>query len=261
MRLTLIITSYNSPEPLNLVLKSVEKQSILPNEIIIADDGSSTETRKIIDSFKNNTSLNIIHSWQENKGFRVAISRNKAIAKSSGEYIVLIDGDMILHSNFIEDHIRNTEKNYFVQGSRVLIDRDRTEIIFNSQMHPFSIFSKGLRNRKNLIHSNFLSKLFSSKKNYLEGVRSCNMGFFREDFININGFNNDFVGWGLEDSEFVIRMINSGIKRKTLRFNAVQYHLWHHISSKEPSNSNKSLLEEAIKSNLTYCKNGIKQYL
>lgn len=261
MRLTLIITTYNSPKSLSLVLNSVKNQSVLPLEIIIADDGSSTDTETVINSFKVKTNLNIIHSWQENNGFRAAKSRNKAIAKSSGEYIVLIDGDMILHSSFIEDHIRNAEKKYFVQGSRVLIDRDRTEIIFNSQMHSFSIFSKGLRNRKNLIHSNFLSKIFSSKKNYLEGVRSCNMGFFIQDFININGFNNDFLGWGLEDSELIIRFINSGIKRKTLRFNAVQYHLWHHISSKEPSNFNKSLLEEAINSNLTYCKNGIKQYL
>jgi glycosyltransferase involved in cell wall biosynthesis len=127
MKLTLIITTYNWPESLRLVLKSVENQSIIPDEVIIADDGSKIETSILITNFNKGSDLNVIHSWQEDIGFRVSKSRNKAILKSSGEYIVLIDGDMILHSNFIQDHIDNAEYGFFVQGSRVLLSKKQTK--------------------------------------------------------------------------------------------------------------------------------------
>ena len=90
MRLTLVITTYNWPESLELVLKSVENQTIIPDEVIIADDGSAFETQEFINWFQQDSELNIIHSWQEDIGFRAAKSRNKAIFKSTGDYIILI---------------------------------------------------------------------------------------------------------------------------------------------------------------------------
>ena len=97
MRLTLVNTTYNWSESLELVLKSIENQTIVPEEVVIADDGSAVETKEIIGKFQKDSDLNIIHSWQEDIGFRAAKARNKAIAKSSGDYIILIDGDIILH--------------------------------------------------------------------------------------------------------------------------------------------------------------------
>ncbi len=127
MKLTLIITTYNWPESLLLVFESIKCQTILPYEVIIADDGSTKDTKNLINSLKKDLNLNIIHSWQEDIGFRASRSRNKAIFKSSGDYIVLIDGDMILHPEFINDHINNAQPSYFVQGSRVLLTQDNTK--------------------------------------------------------------------------------------------------------------------------------------
>ena len=127
MKLTLIITTYNWPEALLLVIKSVRLQSILPDEIIIADDGSTKETREVVNSFKNDVLMNIIFSWQEDKGFRAARSRNNAIIRSTGDYIILIDGDTILHTNFIKEHIDHAESGFFVQGSRVLLSEKETK--------------------------------------------------------------------------------------------------------------------------------------
>ena len=257
MRLTLIITTFNCPKSLVLVLRSIELQTKIPNEVIIADDGSSYETKELILIFQKDSKLNIIHSWQKNKSFRVAKSRNKAIVKSTGDYIVLIDGDMILHPNFVEDHINNAQPNYFVQGSRVLLSKVKTDKVLNSDRLVFSFFSSGLKNRLNAIHSNLLSKVFSSKKSLLKSIRSCNMAFYRDDCIAVNGFNNDFKGWGREDSEFIVRLLNLGINRKTLRFNALQYHLWHPLSSKDTLYKNDRLLQSTIDKNLKYCENGI----
>ena len=261
MRVSLIITTYNRPDALLLVLLSVENQTISPLEVIIADDGSSNTTEELICNFAKNTKLRVTHSWQEDKGFRVSKSRNKAIAKSIGDYIIIIDGDMILHSNFVEDHINNARPNYFVQGSRVLLTKNKTLDVLNNKVLNFSFFSLGLKNQKNAIHSSLLSKILSSQNVSLKGTRSCNLAFYRNDCISVNGFNNEFEGWGREDSEFIARLLNYGLKRRILKFNAIQYHLWHNTSSKSFLLKNNDLLESSIANKLKFCKNGINSYL
>ncbi|MDB3892699.1 glycosyltransferase family 2 protein [Candidatus Thioglobus sp.] len=261
MKCSLIITTYNWPQALQLVLKSITRQTISPEEVIIADDGSGIDTKATIRAFQKISNLNIIHSWQKDSGFRAAKSRNKAIAKSRGDYIVLIDGDMILHPKFVEDHVNHVEQGCFVQGTRVLLTQCTTQNALTEMKANFSCLSSGIKNRKNAIHSNFLSKLFSKKKNYLRGIKTCNMAFFKKDCINVNGFNNDFEGWGREDSEFVARLLNSGINRKNLRFNALQFHLWHNENTRVSLQQNDTLLQNAIDNNIKWCDNGIDRYL
>ena len=261
MRVSLIITTYNRVNALSLVLRSVEYQTVLPKEVIIADDGSGSDTKEAISVFQKTSNLNIIHSWQKDSDFRAAKSRNKAIAKSKDDYIILIDGDMVLHPKFIEDHISHAEPGYFVQGTRVLLTQSATQDALVKMKTNFSFSSSGIQNRKNAIHSNFLSRLFSKKKNYLRGIKTCNMAFFKQDCININGFNNDFEGWGREDSEFVVRLLNSGIHRKNLRFSAIQFHLWHNENTRASLQQNDILLQNAIDNNIKWCDNGIDRYL
>ena len=261
MRVSLIITTYNWPESLILVLMSIENQTIMPQEVIIADDGSTVETKEIIAKFQKESELNIIHSWQKDNGFRAARSRNKAIAKSSGDYVIFIDGDIILHPKFVQDHVNNAKVGYFIQGSRVLLTQGITEKIIISKRISFSFFSKGLNSRKNTIHSNFLSKIFSTNKNSLRGTRCCNIAFFKQDCINVNGFNNEFEGWGREDSEFVVRLFNNGTNRKNVRFNAIQYHLWHKEIDRTSLDRNNQLLQNSIENKLKVCKKGINKYI
>jgi len=261
MRLSLIITTYNWPESLELVLRSIECQTITPDEIIIADDGSSSDTKTLVSRFQQDSELNIVYSWQEDEGFRVSESRNKAIAKSSTDYIVLIDGDMILDRRFIEDHINNAKLGYFVQGSRVLLTQKKTKQVLDQKKINFSFFSIGLQNRKNAFYSTTLSTLMSRNKNFLGGIKSCNLAFFKQDCIDINGFNNDFKGWGREDSEFVVRLLNNGIRRISLHFNAIQYHLWHDENKNKFINQNDAILQQALFDRLKWCDNGIDRYL
>jgi glycosyltransferase involved in cell wall biosynthesis len=261
MSVSLIITTYNRPDALLLVLRSIEGQVILPDEVIIADDGSHRESQKLITDFRQSSNLNIIHSWQEDKGFRAAKSRNKAISKSNFDYIVLIDGDLILHPEFINDHINQAQIGYFVQGSRVLLTQDKTMQTLDQQKINFSLLSNGLQNRKNAIHSNILSRLFSNKKNTLRGIKSCNLAFFKQDFISVNGFNNEFEGWGREDSEFIMRLLNSGINRKNVRFNAIQFHLWHNENIRDSLEKNEAILQNTINNQIKWCDSGFKKFL
>jgi len=261
MRVSLIITTYNRPDALLLVLLSIEGQITLPYEVIIADDGSTNDTKEVVTSFQEKSDIRVIHSWQADSGFRAAKSRNKAISQSNSDYIILIDGDVILHPEFINDHINNAQSSYFVQGSRVLLTQDKTKQALDQQKINFSLLSNGLQNRKNAIHSNSLTTLFSNKKNTLRGIKSCNLAFFKQDCISVNGFNNEFVGWGREDSEFIMRLLNSGINRKNVRFNAIQFHLWHHENKRDSLEKNEAILQNTINNQIKWCDSGLKKFL
>jgi glycosyltransferase involved in cell wall biosynthesis len=260
MRISLIVTTYDRPDALSLVFKSIESQIIKPFEVIIADDGSDERTSKVVENFKVKSNFKVVHSYQSDKGFRASRSRNKAIAKAEGDYIVLIDGDMILQSQFIKDHAINAKPGFFIQGSRVLLSEIITKSILKKRKIFFNFFSAGLRNRKNTIHSNILSLFFSKESNHLYGIKTCNLAFFREDCIRINGFNNNFEGWGREDSDFASRLMNIGIKRKSLKFNAIQYHLWHKENNRESLVDNDAILQMTIDRKVTWCDNGIDRF-
>ena len=261
MNVSLIITTFNRFDALELVLKSIESQVIKPLEVIIADDGSDENNVSKIKEFINNSQLNIIHSWQENIGFRLARSRNKAISLSTGEYLIVIDGDMILHPYFVADHILAAKKNFFIQGSRVLIQEKLTEKLLNKEISSVNFFSRDIANRKNTIRSRLLSKFFSEKNNSHKRVRGCNMSFYKSDCIAVNGFNNEFEGWGREDSEFVVRFLNAGFYKKNLKFSAVQFHLWHGLEENKSLPENDKILDNTINKNLSWCEFGINEFL
>jgi len=259
MKVCLIITTYNRPDALDQVLKSVNNQTKIPHEVIIADDGSTDKTKKLIETYQKESKLNLIHTWQEDLGYRAARSRNKAIVRASGEYIIMIDGDMILERNFINDHIENSKKGFFVQGTRTLLTQNLTNKILKGNNVNLNFFQKGLLNRKNAIRSPFLSKIFSKCKNSLSGIKTCNLSFYIDDFYIVNGFNNDLEGWGREDSEFCARLMNAGIKRKTLRFSAIQFHLWHRHLDRKSLKKNDLILNNAINQKLTWCRSGANE--
>ncbi len=261
MNCSLIITTYNWPEALSLVLSSALSQSILPDEIIVADDGSGEKTRKILENFPNTTLTPIIHSWQKDNGFQLAKSRNRAIALSRNEYIIVIDGDMILHRDFVKDHKRFAKKGIYIQGSRVLLQKNFSEkLLIKKLFKKPSFLSKDAKNRINLLRIPLISLLLSSFKNQnINRIRGCNFSLFKDDIIKVNGFNEDFITWGKEDSEFVQRLFNNGVFRKNLKFLGVQYHLYH--SEGLTNINNVELLKNTIKNKVKRCVNGIDKYI
>jgi glycosyltransferase involved in cell wall biosynthesis len=261
MNCCLIITTYNWPEALSLVLSSALSQSILPDEIIVADDGSGESTRKALAEFPNTTLTPIIHSWQKDDGFQLAKSRNRAIAVARYEYIIVVDGDMILHKEFIRDHKRVAKKGIYIQGSRALLQKDFSKsILVNNCFKKPSLFSNEAKNKINLFRIPLISMLFSFfKYQNINRIRGCNFSLFKEDIIKVNGFDEDFVTWGKEDSEFVQRLFNNGVLRKNLKFAGLQYHLYHPEGLSNINNID--LLKKTITRKVKKCVNGINKYI
>lgn len=261
MKLSLIITTYNSPEFLKLVLDSVRRQILLPDEVIIADDGSGEETRMVIDRERKTFPVTLLHVWQEDQGFRAAKSRNNGIKISTGDYIVFIDGDIILDRRFVHDHHFFARKNQFVQGRRVHLSEERTgEIVREMKVPSLNFFSRGvILNRIHLIHNGFFRDLYERKKKTRkgEGIISANIGVWKTDLLKVNGFNEEFVGWGREDSELGVRMMNAGVKIRFLKFAAIGIHLFHQ-EKRIFSEKAQDLLDKTIENKMTWCEHGLQ---
>jgi len=227
MRTSLIITTYNRPRVLSLVLQTVARQSELPDEVIIADDGSTDSTAKAIKNVQKSFPIPIIHVRQEDNGFRVARVRNLGAYKASGDFLIYVDGDMLLHKEFVKSHKRLIRPGRFLHGPRVLVSKSLTRKILDTGLIPrINPLRVALSHRFNMIHSTLLSRIFSSESTKYKS-RACNLSVYKSDFVQVNGFNEDFIGWGEEDSEFTWRLMRSGLKKIKVRFSTVGYHLDH----------------------------------
>jgi len=260
MKITLIVSTYNWPAALDLCLQSVFQQSRLPDEIIIADDGSDNDTKELINNFQSKTHIVLKHVWHADEGFQLSAIRNKAILIASCEYIIQIDGDLILHAEFIKDHLSIATRNKFVSGSRLLLPSKLTVKLLHEREIPsnHTLLLAG-NNRLNGIRipllTRHLSSIYKRRKPYY--VKGCNMAFWRNDLLKVNGYNEEISGWGKEDSELAIRLINSGISRLFLKFGGIAYHLFHPEASKHREGLNNAILNETLFTRKVRCEKGI----
>ncbi len=261
-RASVIISTYNRPCYLRRVLEGYLQQSRLPAEIVVAEDGSGDETAGLLEDLRQHAAIPMLHIWQEDTGFRKARILNRAIAHSFGDYLILCDDDCIPIPTLVEDHLNCAEEGCFLQGHRVLLAPAISETFAFQDTQFFRAVSLGLRNQaQNVLNALRLPLVFARKSRSLRGIRGCNMSLFRKDFLAVNGFNEEFEGWGKEDSELVVRLYKYGLKRKDLRFQGSCYHLYHVSYSRENLERNLYLLERTQKETAYRCRKGIDQYL
>jgi glycosyltransferase involved in cell wall biosynthesis len=262
LRLALAITSHERPDALGAVLASVLRQRVRPDEIVIADDGSGLATRKVIEDFLGKSPAPARLVSQPHEGFRVARLRNLAIAAVTSTYIVFIDGDMLLHPEFIADHRRIARPGRYTQGVRVLADEGLTrELISRAGSWPSpGAPGLGLLRRAYLLHSPAISTLSSGIGNGLVAVKSCNQGFWRDDLVRVNGFNEDMSGWGPEDKELCARVEHAGVRRQTLLFGGIACHLHHPAASREAVPANLAILEATRRARTIRCEHGLDSH-
>lgn len=255
---SLIISTYNRPDALSLCLNSVLRQKVMPLEVIVGDDGSREETKQVIDRFKRVCPVPVHHIWHEDRGFRLAMMRNKCIAKAKGEYIIQIDGDLVLNKYFVADHIRFAHKGRYIKGGRVNVKKDMTRRLCSGETPAtLTFFSPGLKRRLNAVHCPFLSGILAKRRTH--PALGCNLSYFKEDAVIINGYDEFFEGWGAEDSDFVTRLLSIGIKKTALKFSAIAFHLWHKDLYMANEEKNYAYFHQNSKRHR--CENGLSKYL
>lgn len=258
---SLITPTYNWPEALELLLLSIQNQTVFPNEVIIADDGSRKDTSELIKRFQKDFPVPLHHIWHEDLKNRKPAIMNKAIASSKYDYIIEIDGDIIMHKDFVKDHLSLAEKILYLFGSRVNIQEKYLKTLFKNKQIEFNFFSKGIKKRGRTLHIPILANTYKKQTDISSKLRGCNMSFWKEDFININGFNEELVGWGVDDSEMIQRLINNGIEGKRLKFKGIVYHIYHNEQDKSNVHINEKIEQEVKEKNIIFIKKGIDQYL
>lgn len=236
---TLIISTFMRPDALDRVLTSVANQTMAPSEVIIADDGSDSETSQLIKSW--GFSLPIIHSWIPNTGFRAARARNCAVLKASSPYLVFIDGDCVLPPDFIQSHLSLKNPGKIIAGGRALLSKGVSDQILSRANSGSEHLFSGYKFMKLP-----LGKLRDLRPKNWSSVRTCNLGIYRTDALSVCGFDENFIGWGREDSDFVLRLLSAGIRIRSGRLAACVHHLWHPESPRGRLSNNDKLLEQTM---------------
>jgi len=261
---SLIIATYNWPQALQLCLQSVREQNTLPSEVIIADDGSGQETAALIQAFQNDFPVPLKHIWHPDEGFRLAAIRNKGIAAAASEYIIQIDGDLLLHPSFISDHLEMQTPGYFVAGSRVMLPASTSAALLSAgstDMKKKGILLLGWNALRNRFLRTFLAKRYKITGPHTYYVKGANMAFWKKDLVKVNGYNEAFRGWGSEDREIAIRLVNAGVQKLSIKMGAVCYHLFHTVAAKTRAVENESIMQAAIAEKKVLADEGLNKYL
>ncbi len=249
---SLIITTYNWPQALELVLKSIMRQNVLPAEVVIADDGSGAETRQMIEAYQRCFPVPLQHAWQEDDGYRINKVRNLAIRTARFPYIIQIDGDVLLDKNFVKDHLSYAARNRMIVGRRVNISEVNTRKL--TETGDYGRLT-AFRSRLTCALHNLL--FYSSRS--VKGLRGCNVSFWKEDAYAINGYDESMTSKGPNDKEFGMRMVNSGVRTYNMKYYGIQHHL-HHSEGSLRNNYQfvKNIYMSTINTGKIACEKGLK---
>lgn len=270
MKIAVIVTTYNRPDALAAVLEAYLAQRDRNFEIVVADDGSGPETAATTAAHRGRTEIAIVHVRQEDQGFRAGAVRNRALAQTRADYVIFTDGDCLPLPDFIAAHRRLAGRGWFAAGNRILIGEDLSRRILAEHLpvHAwpmgrwFHAFLKGEVNRLlPLFHLPVPGGLRKLPARRWQGVMTCNLAAWREDLLTVNGFDEEYEGWGLEDSDLTIRLLHAGLRRKSARFAAPVVHLWHPENDRGTLTENRRRLEALLRSRETRAKQGMNRYL
>lgn len=248
-KLAVIISTYQNPAMLRLVLEGYRRQTNRNFSIYIADDGSGPETRELIEAYRRDFPVPIMHLWHEDQGFRKARIHNRAIREVVEPYILLTDGDCIPLPNLVAAHLNHASRGHFISGRRILLSKPLTGRLLSDEEKLADNFRQWLqlrlRGEVNRLLPMFIPPYLSGPNNKLTGIRGCHLSLWRDDLVAINGFDEAYEGWGREDSDLVARLLHAGIRRRNLQGTPV-LHLWHRENPRQQLDANDVLLKQCL---------------
>lgn len=268
MLISVIVATYNRPDALRAVLAGFCEQTDRGFELLVADDGSRDDTRALVESIAPSAPIPLAHVWHEDTGFRLAAIRNRAAAQARGDYLVFVDGDCVPLTDFVAQHRSLAEPHWMVAGNRLLLSEGFTRRVLTEQVpiHRWTLSQwRAARRRGDINRVLPLLRLPLGPLRRLGGsrwprVRGCNMAVWRRDLARVNGFDESFLGWGYEDSDFAVRLVNAGVGLKKGAFATGLLHLWHREHDRAREGVNWERLQQRIRSRETRADLGLDRY-
>ena len=267
MKISFIVLTYNRTDTLLTVLQSLARQCGDGHEVLIADDGSRPVEVELL--YKNCPAFRcpVLHVWHADTGFTAAAARNLGARSATGDYLVFLDGDCVPNKSFVAAHARLAQKGYFVNGSRVLLSEALTARVLHepldllSQPASFWLNCRLTGDSNKLLHMlSWPWSLFRVQKDFhWYGIRSCNLGVWRDNFLAVNGFDETFEGWGHEDADLVLRLSHLGIQRKNGFLATEVYHLWHRENARDHESVNRQKVFERMMTRIVSAEKGLAE--
>lgn len=263
--ISVIVTTYNREDALEAVLRALARQSDRNFEIIVADDGSGPATARVIDAAASRLPVAIKHVRQAHDGFRGAEIRNRAIRASQGTYCVFLDGDCVPRADFVAVHRALAEHGWFVTGNRILLSRRLTEAALGRKLGIETwgfarLTAERCRGGVNRLLPALrlpVGLLRRVHRRNWNGAQTCNLAVWRSDLERVDGFDSSYNGWGLEDSDLVVRLLHAGVERKDGRFATGVLHLWHPANDRSQFSTNQARLDAAIRERRVRARHGL----
>ena len=263
--ISVILTTYNREDALAAVLRSLKPQSDRQFEVVVADDGSGSATKALLATWRERLGVPLIHVWHEHRDFRAGEIRNHAILASRGMYCVFLDGDCLVRPDFIATHRRLAERGWFVTGNRALLSAEltarvlRDDIVIEScgTLAWIAQRARAGVNRLGPVLRLPLGPLRKLRPQAWQDARSCNLAVWRADLDRIDGFDANFSGWGREDSDLLVRLLRTGVRRKDGVFATGVVHLWHGDADRSRLEQNQRRLDDVIKSSRVRAERGM----
>lgn len=267
--LSLIVVTYEWPEALDLVLLALSEQSDPVFEVVVADDGSGSETAAVVERWRSRVGENLHHAWQPDEGFRRARMLNLGAMAATGEHLVFLDGDSLPRRDFVRSMRRALLPGWFLAGKRLTLGPDLSRRVLDRRL-PVWRWSPGvwlLRAPAEFRRPGLLLPLRDRRRPWragqMEFVPPYNgYGFLfavaRDDFERVNGFDMRFVGWGQEDEDIAERLRNAGLKCGWAGPQSTLIHLWHE-SRIDRTRPNDRLLDETRASDRKQAVDGLRE--
>ena len=266
--ISVVITTYNRPDALEAVVEACFLQDDKNFEIIIADDGSTANTRDTIDRLRARAPVPLKHVWQPDEGFRAAMVRNRGTLAAAGDYIIFLDGDCVPQRDFIARHRRLAQPGFLVSGSRILLSQALTERVLREHI---DVAGLGLVERLRCRLRGDMNKVLQTMLRWPDvgrvrrrfswrRIKSCNLAVWKADLLKVNGFDESFTGWGHEDSDLVVRLFHAGVLRKDGALATEVLHLWHREAQRDQESSNRKVVLQRAADKTTQATVGLREH-
>ena len=251
---SVIVATYNREDALDAALRALAHQTDRNFEIVVADDGSRSDTARVVEGWATRLLVPIKHVWHEHRGFRGGEIRNRGIRASAGKLCIFLDGDCLVGADFVAVHRRLHEPGWFVTGNRILLSRALTAAVLAKGLAAetwsfAALLHERLRGGVNRLLPTLhlpLGPLRKLQHGRWQGAQTCNLAVARSDLDRIDGFDCAYTGWGLEDSDLVVRLLHAGVRRKDGRFATGVLHLWHPQNDRSHLPDNRTRLDEVM---------------
>jgi len=232
-RISAVVTSYNRPDFLRRVLLSFARQTRLVDELVITDDGSSVDVPAALADILPELPFKVVFVSQPHQDFRAAKSRNNGIREASGDYLVFADQDIVFAPTYVETFVAHARRGQFLVGYPVRLTEVETTRVTDALIRAGRVTDLVPEAGRRKVRSQYRKERRYAVLHALHlrpfgpKLRSCVFGAWRADLLSVNGFDEQYQGWGYEDDDLGHRLHRAGIVGRNVFRDAITVHMYH----------------------------------